>query len=173
MILLLCLPLDCTVCRQQLAVHQHQPVIKGSLHVTRGPQYAASPAVHQAQRTKLAKPLVEKAARAILLSGTPALSNPSELLTQLQALLPRARITKAAFEERYMDVRHYGKFSKAVSGAATVAVWLWVVWGGRRRGLRGRAALRQGQRWQWVTVDTAGWVSPGGVGVIWPQTVCM
>lgn len=109
---------------------------------------------------------MEKAARAILLSGTPALSNPSELLTQLQALLPRARITKAAFEERYMDVRHYGKFSKAVSGAA--AGWVAVGCVGGGDGLRGHAALRQ-----WVTVDTAGWVAPGGGGVIWPQSVCV
>lgn len=71
--------------------------------------------VLQAQRTKHAKPLVEKAARAILLSGTPALSNPAELLTQLQALLPKARITKTAFEERYLDMRQYGTFKKLVS----------------------------------------------------------
>lgn len=75
----------------------------------------------QAQRTKLAKPLVEKAARAILLSGTPALSNPAELLTQLQALLPRARITKTAFEERYMEMRQYGNFKKSVSEPACVS----------------------------------------------------
>jgi hypothetical protein len=68
----------------------------------------------QAQRTKFAKPLVEKAARAILLSGTPALSNPSELLSQLQALLPKARLTKTAFEERYMEVRQFNGFRKAV-----------------------------------------------------------
>jgi len=71
----------------------------------------------QAQRTKFAKPLVERAARAVLLSGTPALSNPSELLTQLQALLPKARITKTAFEERYVDTRQCHTFRKVVSGA--------------------------------------------------------
>lgn len=109
-------PFTCTVCRQQLGCYQNTARNQGQ------PKQPAAhcaadcpPYCRQAQRTKFAKPLVEKAARAILLSGTPALSNPVELLTQLQALLPRARITKAAFEERYMHVRHYGKFSKAVS----------------------------------------------------------
>jgi len=52
-------------------------------------------------------PLVKAAKRAILLSGTPALSRPPELLTQLQALLPQAGITKAAFEERYTKTHRF------------------------------------------------------------------
>ena len=38
----------------------------------------------QAQRTKACLPLLRDARRAILLSGTPALSKPIELMTQLQ-----------------------------------------------------------------------------------------
>lgn len=62
-------------------MHQHNTRLTHKLTLT--------PTHTQAQRTKFAKPLVEKAQRAILLSGTPALSNPAELLTQLQALLPK------------------------------------------------------------------------------------
>jgi hypothetical protein len=74
----------------------------------------------QAKRTKCAMPLVQNAKRAILLSGTPALSNPSELVTQMQVLLPKAKITKTAFEGRYVQFRPEGKwgpstFKKAVS----------------------------------------------------------
>jgi hypothetical protein len=35
-------------------------------------------------------------------------------LSQLQALLPKARLTKTAFEERYMEVRQFNGFRKAV-----------------------------------------------------------
>lgn len=69
----------------------------------------------QAGRTQRALSLIEQADRAILLSGTPALSRPTELFTQLKSLLPRARIGKMAFEERYADTRQYGTFKKVVS----------------------------------------------------------
>jgi SWI/SNF-related matrix-associated actin-dependent regulator 1 of chromatin subfamily A len=59
-------------------------------------------------------PLLKAAKRAILLSGTPALSRPSELLTQLQALLPQASITKAAFEERYTKTTEFHGFKRPV-----------------------------------------------------------
>eukprot|EP00879_Flechtneria_rotunda_P033580 GHRR01037205.1.p1 GENE.GHRR01037205.1~~GHRR01037205.1.p1 ORF type:complete len:626 (+),score=250.64 GHRR01037205.1:205-2082(+) len=65
-----------------------------------------------AQRTKCSIPLLQSAQRAVLLSGTPALSRPNELLTQLQALLPKARITKAAFEDRYAEYNKYSQFKK-------------------------------------------------------------
>lgn len=71
--------------------------------------------VLQAQRTKLALPLVKAAKRCIMLSGTPALSRPTELFTQLQGLLPKAGITKKAFEDRYAVYSHYGNFPKLVS----------------------------------------------------------
>lgn len=63
-------------------------------------------------------PLVKAAKRAILLSGTPALSRPAELLTPLQALLPGANITKAAFEERYTTCNSFGAFRKPVRAAS-------------------------------------------------------
>eukprot|EP00884_Botryococcus_braunii_P013391 jgi/Botrbrau1/22052/Bobra.0024s0062.1 len=46
----------------------------------------------KAQRTKDTVPIVQEAERAILLSGTPALARPRELLPQLQALLPAAKL---------------------------------------------------------------------------------
>lgn len=43
----------------------------------------------KAKRTAAALPLLQGAARAILLSGTPALSRPVELFTQIQAINPK------------------------------------------------------------------------------------
>ena len=43
-----------------------------------------------ARRTKAILPMLQKARRAVLLSGTPALSRPGELFSQLNALDPRA-----------------------------------------------------------------------------------
>lgn len=42
-----------------------------------------------AQRTKAVMPIVQRAKRAIMLSGTPAVSRPSELFTQLVSLQPK------------------------------------------------------------------------------------
>ena len=42
----------------------------------------------QSERCKETVPLLKQAKRAILLTGTPALSRPIELFTQLDALLP-------------------------------------------------------------------------------------
>lgn len=55
----------------------------------------------QAQRTKDTVPLVQEAERAVLLSGTPALARPRELLPQLQALLPAAKLKLADYGSRY------------------------------------------------------------------------
>jgi SWI/SNF-related matrix-associated actin-dependent regulator 1 of chromatin subfamily A len=63
----------------------------------------------QAQRTLHALPLLQKAQRAILLSGTPALSRPGEIMTQLQALLPKAKIKKRDFEERYCEINQWNQ----------------------------------------------------------------
>ncbi len=54
---------------------------------TRAPRARA-----QALRTKETLPLLQAARRALLLTGTPALSRPRELLTQVQALLPLADV---------------------------------------------------------------------------------
>ncbi|WIA22000.1 hypothetical protein OEZ85_004354 [Tetradesmus obliquus] len=66
----------------------------------------------KAARTQHTLPLLKKAKRAILLSGTPALNRPCELLTQLQGLLPKAGITKTAFEGRYAKIVDCGRFKK-------------------------------------------------------------
>jgi SWI/SNF-related matrix-associated actin-dependent regulator 1 of chromatin subfamily A len=52
-----------------------------------------------AQRTRCLIPLLHKSKRAILLSGTPALSRPIELFTQLHALAP----------EQWKDLKEYGR----------------------------------------------------------------
>ncbi|GLI68485.1 hypothetical protein VaNZ11_012913 [Volvox africanus] len=66
----------------------------------------------KAQRTKAALPLVQQARRAVLLTGTPALSKPAELVPLLQGLIPSANIKATEFSERYSvpDRRYPGKF---------------------------------------------------------------
>ncbi|EKU20442.1 hypothetical protein NGA_2117400, partial [Nannochloropsis gaditana CCMP526] len=54
-----------------------------------------------AQRTKELLPLLAEATRAILLSGTPALSRPRELWTQLNVLNGRAWSDMSSFIRRY------------------------------------------------------------------------
>eukprot|EP00051_Salpingoeca_urceolata_P006971 m.92145 g.92145 ORF g.92145 m.92145 type:complete len:714 (+) comp15062_c1_seq1:336-2477(+) len=56
-----------------------------------------------AKRTKLLVPLLKTAQRALLLTGTPALSRPIELFTQVNALLPKVFRTKLAFGRRYCN----------------------------------------------------------------------
>ncbi|KAK9812924.1 hypothetical protein WJX72_005876 [[Myrmecia] bisecta] len=71
----------------------------------------------KAQRTKDTIPLVQKARRAVLLTGTPALSRPIELYTQLTALVPKAKLRKADYGERYCGGHNprdqYNKFQGA------------------------------------------------------------
>ncbi|KIZ01977.1 hypothetical protein MNEG_5987 [Monoraphidium neglectum] len=57
----------------------------------------------KAKRTKAALPVLHAARRTILLTGTPTLSRPAELLPQLQGLLPGARISKREYAERYCE----------------------------------------------------------------------
>lgn len=63
---------------------------------------------HKAQRTKAAQPVLEKARRAILLSGTPALSRPIELYTLCRALSPLCFKSYNAFGERYCNAGRWG-----------------------------------------------------------------
>ena len=55
----------------------------------------------KAKRTKACIPVIKTCRRAILLSGTPALAKPAELLTQVMALAPKAVKTQRDFLERY------------------------------------------------------------------------
>jgi hypothetical protein len=55
----------------------------------------------QAKRTQSLVPFIQQRHRAILLSGTPALSRPLELYTQLNALLPKQWNDFKSFAKRY------------------------------------------------------------------------
>lgn len=61
---------------------------------------------HKARRTKSILPILKKATRAVLLSGTPAISRPRELFTQLSTLDPKFFGNQHRFMERYC---HGGK----------------------------------------------------------------
>ena len=59
----------------------------------------------KAKRTKALVPILKRAKRCVLLSGTPALNRPRDLFTQLDALRPGAMGTFSAFAKRYCDAR--------------------------------------------------------------------
>lgn len=58
-----------------------------------------------AKRTKLLSPILQKCDHVLLLSGTPALSRPCELFTQLQALFPKTFKQYSMFAQRYCDLK--------------------------------------------------------------------
>ncbi|KAM6332716.1 DNA annealing helicase and endonuclease ZRANB3 isoform 1-T2 [Podargus strigoides] len=64
-----------------------------------------------ATRSKILLPIVQKAVRAILLTGTPALGRPEELFMQIEALFPRRFGTWNEYAKRYCNarVRFFGK----------------------------------------------------------------
>ncbi|XP_006018446.1 DNA annealing helicase and endonuclease ZRANB3 isoform X1 [Alligator sinensis] len=64
-----------------------------------------------ATRSKILLPIVQKAVRAILLTGTPALGRPEELFMQIEALFPRRFGTWSEYAKKYCDarVRFFGK----------------------------------------------------------------
>uniref|UniRef100_A0A061SCW0 SWI/SNF-related matrix-associated actin-dependent regulator of chromatin subfamily A-like protein 1 n=1 Tax=Tetraselmis sp. GSL018 TaxID=582737 RepID=A0A061SCW0_9CHLO len=68
---------------------------------------------HKAVRTKQTVPLLKQARRCILCSGTPALSRPIEILQQMLALLPRAKVTLDRFSERYCQGSRWSKLAGA------------------------------------------------------------
>ena len=59
-----------------------------------------------AQRTKNLVPILQRATRALLLSGTPVISRPSELFTLLQALRPDIFRNFKEFANRYCNPQH-------------------------------------------------------------------
>ncbi|XP_049629576.1 DNA annealing helicase and endonuclease ZRANB3 isoform X2 [Suncus etruscus] len=67
-----------------------------------------------ATRTKILLPLVQKAIRAILLTGTPALGRPEELFMQIEALFPQKFGKWTDYAKRYCNarVRYFGKRSQ-------------------------------------------------------------
>ncbi|XP_053522883.1 DNA annealing helicase and endonuclease ZRANB3 isoform X5 [Artibeus jamaicensis] len=64
-----------------------------------------------ASRSKILLPIVQKAKRAILLTGTPALGRPEELFMQIEALFPQKFGTWTDYAKRYCNahVRYFGK----------------------------------------------------------------
>nr|XP_023677386.1 DNA annealing helicase and endonuclease ZRANB3 isoform X2 [Paramormyrops kingsleyae]XP_023677387.1 DNA annealing helicase and endonuclease ZRANB3 isoform X2 [Paramormyrops kingsleyae]XP_023677388.1 DNA annealing helicase and endonuclease ZRANB3 isoform X2 [Paramormyrops kingsleyae]XP_023677389.1 DNA annealing helicase and endonuclease ZRANB3 isoform X2 [Paramormyrops kingsleyae] len=63
----------------------------------------------QAARTRLLVPLIRKAQRALLLTGTPALGRPEELFMQIDALYPRQFGTWSEYAKQYCNA-HYRFF---------------------------------------------------------------
>ncbi|XP_034864037.1 DNA annealing helicase and endonuclease ZRANB3 isoform X1 [Mirounga angustirostris] len=64
-----------------------------------------------ATRSKILLPIVQKAKRAILLTGTPALGRPEELFMQIEALFPQKFGTWTEYAKRYCNahIRFFGK----------------------------------------------------------------
>lgn len=76
----------------------------------------------KAQRTKALLPMLKAAKRAILLSGTPALSRPIEIFWQLHALDPNQWADFAEFHKRYCSgSKSKGGGSSSTSGDAAAA----------------------------------------------------
>ncbi|OCT63361.1 DNA annealing helicase and endonuclease ZRANB3 [Xenopus laevis] len=63
-----------------------------------------------ASRSKLLLPIVQKATRALLLTGTPALGRPEELYMQIEALFPKKFGTWTEYAKKYCNahVRYFG-----------------------------------------------------------------
>uniref|UniRef100_A0A8C5L1I1 DNA annealing helicase and endonuclease ZRANB3 n=1 Tax=Jaculus jaculus TaxID=51337 RepID=A0A8C5L1I1_JACJA len=64
-----------------------------------------------AARSRILLPMVQKARRAILLTGTPALGRPEELFMQIEALFPQKFGTWTDYAKRYCNahIRYFGK----------------------------------------------------------------
>ncbi|XP_074644008.1 uncharacterized protein LOC141900831 [Tubulanus polymorphus] len=72
---------------------------------------------------KILVPLVQRAIRRLLITGTPALSRPAELFAQLDALCYGDFISWGAFAQRYCDAKyeHFGRVRKwNTSGASNL-----------------------------------------------------
>eukprot|EP01039_Chlorochromonas_danica_P004917 gene4917-5397_t len=89
----------------------------------------------RAQRTRLLLPLLHRAKHAVLLSGTPALSRPRELFTQLHALSPKQWTDFKTFGKRYCVDQE--KSSKSALGGTKKG------WGGEDAGFKGAAHLQE------------------------------
>lgn len=73
----------------------------------------------QAKRSQALTPLLKQAKRALLLSGTPALSRPVELFPQINAIAPILFPRYQEFVTRYCAAR-MGRFGYDVSGASNL-----------------------------------------------------
>ena len=61
-------------------------------------------------------PLLKTAKRVVLLTGTPALSRPKELFSQLTALAPSAKLKMKDFGERYCQCDRYRPYAGQYDG---------------------------------------------------------
>jgi SNF2 family DNA or RNA helicase len=79
----------------------------------------------KAKRTATLVPLIQSASRAILLSGTPALSRPLELYTQLKSLSPQSWPNEKEFAARYglhkKTIRSLSKHSNSKQLSALIS----------------------------------------------------
>ena len=64
-----------------------------------------------AKRTKVALPILKKAKRVVLLTGTPALNRPKEIFTQLSAVAAKANLKLKDFGERYCEGSRWDKYA--------------------------------------------------------------
>ena len=71
----------------------------------------------QSVRTQETVPLLKAAKRVVLLTGTPALSRPKELFSQLTALAPSAKLKMKDFGERYCQCDRYRPYAGQYDGA--------------------------------------------------------
>jgi SWI/SNF-related matrix-associated actin-dependent regulator 1 of chromatin subfamily A len=74
----------------------------------------------KAARTKACLAVMRGCKRVVLLSGTPALSRPSELYTQLHAVVPETFSTFTPYATRYCDAKQ-GPFGWDTSGASNTS----------------------------------------------------
>ena len=74
--------------------------------------------VLQSVRTQETVPLLKAAKRVVLLTGTPALSRPKELFSQLTALAPSAKLKMKDFGERYCQCDRYRPYGGQYDGEA-------------------------------------------------------
>ena len=81
-------------CVKELVKFPHDMVILDQSHCLKN---------KRAKRTKAAMFLVRESAHLLLLSGTPALSRPDELFTQISMLHPHLFDSSIQFERRYCD----------------------------------------------------------------------
>jgi len=100
----------CGILGPQLEKKNFQVVIADECHYLKSPS---------ATRTQNVLPILAKAKRAILLSGTPALSRPIELFTQLQALDPDSWQSLHDYGMRYCEGKK-GRYGMDYSGASHI-----------------------------------------------------
>ena len=74
----------------------------------------------QSVRTQETVPLLKAAKRVVLLTGTPALSRPKELFSQLTALAPSAKLKMKDFGDRYCQCDRYRPYGGQYDGKRPV-----------------------------------------------------